>query len=473
MRVYEKISSLKTKLQNLTRNIKNCQKDQTFHFSPFSRKQKQVLTWWCKDSPVHDKDGIIADGAIRSGKTVSMSLSFAMWAMSTFNGQNFAMCGKTIGSFRRNVLFWLKLMIKSRGYSVIDRRADNLIIIRKGDTENYFYIFGGKDERSQDLIQGITLAGVFFDEVALMPESFVNQATGRCSVEGSKFWFNCNPDGPYHWFKVNWIDKSTGYLGKERVEQIRKKAAEEEKDPGLKEILYLHFTMDDNLSLSEEIKARYRSMYIGVFFKRYILGLWAAAEGVIYDMFDPEKHVKNIKEFFQILVNGNRYVSCDYGTQNATVFLLWNKGIDGKWYCIREYYYSGRDKGKQKTDAEYADDLKKWLDGTRIKAMIVDPSAASFIAELRKCGYKVIKANNDVLDGIRLVGMLLNLEMLIFSSSCTETIKEFASYIWDDKAAEHGEDKPVKQHDHGCDAVRYFVSTVLSSKVARLREISR
>lgn len=473
MRVYEKISSLKEKLQKLKQNIKSRQKGQTFHFSPFSRKQKQVLTWWCKDSPVHDKDGIIADGAIRSGKTVSMSLSFAMWAMSTFNGQNFAMCGKTIGSFRRNVLFWLKLMLKSRGYSVIDRRADNLIIIRKGDTENYFYIFGGKDERSQDLIQGITLAGVFFDEVALMPESFVNQATGRCSVEGSKFWFNCNPDGPYHWFKVNWIDKSTGYLGKERVEQIRKKAAEEGKDPGLKEILYLHFTMDDNLSLSEEIKARYCSMYIGVFFKRYILGLWAAAEGVIYDMFDPEKHVKNIKEFFQILVNGNRYVSCDYGTQNATVFLLWNKGIDGKWYCIREYYYSGRDKGKQKTDAEYADDLKKWLDGTRIKAMIVDPSAASFIAELRKRGYKVIKANNDVLDGIRLVGMLLNLEMLIFSSSCTETIKEFASYIWDEKAAEHGEDKPVKQHDHGCDAVRYFVSTVLSSKVARLREISR
>ena len=473
MRVYEKISSLKEKLQKLKQNIKSRQKGQTFHFSPFSRKQKQVLTWWCKDSPVHDKDGIIADGAIRSGKTVSMSLSFAMWAMSTFNGQNFAMCGKTIGSFRRNVLFWLKLMLKSRGYSVIDRRADNLIIIRKGDTENYFYIFGGKDERSQDLIQGITLAGVFFDEVALMPESFVNQATGRCSVEGSKFWFNCNPDGPYHWFKVNWIDKSTGYLGKERVEQIRKKAAEEGKDPGLKEILYLHFTMDDNLSLSEEIKARYRSMYLGVFFKRYILGLWAAAEGVIYDMFDPEKHVKNIKEFFQILVNGNRYVSCDYGTQNATVFLLWNKGIDGKWYCIREYYYSGRDKGKQKTDAEYADDLKKWLDGTRIKAMIVDPSAASFIVELRKRGYKVIKANNDVLDGIRLVGMLLNLEMLIFSSSCTETIKEFASYIWDEKAAEHGEDKPVKQHDHGCDAVRYFVSTVLSSKVARLREISR
>lgn len=467
MRVYEKISSLKEKLQKLKQNIKSRQKGQTFHFSPFSRKQKQVLTWWCKDSPVHDKDGIIADGAIRSGKTVSMSLSFAMWAMSTFNGQNFAMCGKTIGSFRRNVLFWLKLMLKSRGYSVIDRRADNLIIIRKGDTENYFYIFGGKDERSQDLIQGITLAGVFFDEVALMPESFVNQATGRCSVEGSKFWFNCNPDGPYHWFKVNWIDKSTGYLGKERVEQIRKKAAEEGKDPGLKEILYLHFTMDDNLSLSEEIKARYRSMYVGVFFKRYILGLWAAAEGIIYDMFDEKKHVKKYSEYANLLTNGNRYVSCDYGTQNATVFLLWNKGIDGKWYCTREYYYSGRSEGKQKTDAEYADDLKKWLDGTKIRAMIVDPSAASFIAELRKRGYKVLKADNDVLDGIRLVGTLLNQEKLVFDASCAETRKEFASYIWDEKAVAGGEDKPVKQWDHCMDAARYMCSTVIGRKTAR------
>lgn len=334
MRVYEKISSLKTKLQNLTRNIKNCQKDQTFHFSPFSRKQKQVLTWWCKDSPVHDKDGIIADGAIRSGKTVSMSLSFVMWAMSTFNGQNFAMCGKTIGSFRRNVLFWLKLMLKSRGYSVTDRRADNLILIRKGDAENYFYIFGGKDERSQDLIQGITLAGVFFDEVALMPESFVNQATGRCSVEGSKFWFNCNPDGPYHWFKLNWIDK-------------RKE----------KQLLYLHFTMDDNLSLSEKIKTRYRNMYTGVFYKRYILGLWAMAEGIIYDMFSEAQHVKDPSLFEKLLLDSNRYVSCDYGTQNATVFLLWEKGTDGVWYCTKEYYYSGREEGKQKTDAEYADDL--------------------------------------------------------------------------------------------------------------------
>lgn len=407
---------------------------QFFKFEPFSKKQRKVLNWWTKDSPVKEYDGIIADGAIRSGKTVSMSLSFALWAMSSFNGQNFAMCGKTIGSFRRNVLFWLKLMLKSRGYRVADHRADNLVIITKGSTENYFYIFGGKDERSQDLIQGITLAGVFFDEVALMPESFVNQATGRCSVDGSKFWFNCNPDGPYHWFKLNWIDKC-----KE------------------KQLLYLHFMMDDNLSLSEKVKTRYRSMYTGVFYKRYILGLWAMAEGIIYDMFDAAKHIVTGRQE----AIGSKYVSVDYGTQNATVYLLWEKSRKGQWTATKEYYYSGREEGAQKTDSEYADDMEKFLDGLTVESIIVDPAAASFIAELKKRGLRVKKAKNDVLDGIRFVGNLLNLGLLLFSEDCKETIKEFGSYIWDDKALEHGEDRPVKQYDHCMDAVRYFAYTIV------------
>lgn len=416
-----------------------------FHFQPFSKKQRQVLNWWTEESPVKNCDGIIADGAIRSGKTVSMSLSFVLWAMSSFSGQNFAMCGKTIGSFRRNVLFWLKLMLKSRGYTVADHRADNLVVISRGDVENYFYIFGGKDERSQDLIQGITLAGVFFDEVALMPESFVNQATGRCSVDGSKFWFNCNPDGPYHWFKQNWIDR-------------RKE----------KHLIYLHFTMDDNLSLSEAVKQRYREMYSGVFYKRYIQGLWCMAEGIIYDMFSEDHHVRKLKDFAGQLIGHNRYVSCDYGTQNATVFLLWEKGLDGVWYCTREYYYSGRDTGKQKTDSQYADDLEKWLNGTRIRGIIADPAAASFIAELRKRGYKVVKAKNDVEDGIRLVSTLLNLGKIVFEEGCVNTRKEFASYIWDEKAAEYGEDKPVKQFDHAMDALRYFCYTILNNQTARI-----
>jgi len=417
-------------------------------YQRLSTRQNLAMTWWNRPG-FEVYDGIICDGSIRSGKTVAMTVGFIMWAMTRFDGCNFAICGKTIESLRRNVTSNLPVWLAGV-FSFKEHRTENKIVVSANGKSNSFYLFGGKDESSAALIQGITLAGILLDEVALMPESFVNQATARCSVEGAKLWFNCNPEGPSHWFYTKWV-----------LEASKRK------------MLHLHFTMDDNLSLDEEVKARYRSMYVGVFFKRYILGLWAAAEGVIYDMFDEARHVRDIKDFFQLLINGNRYVSCDYGTQNATVFLLWNKGRDGVWYCIREYYYSGRDKGRQKTDSEYADDLKKWLDGTKIKAIIVDPSAASFIAELRKRGYKVLKANNDVLDGIRLVGMLLNLELLKFASSCTETIKEFASYIWDEKALERGEDKPVKQHDHSCDAVRYFVSTVLGSKVARLREISR
>ena len=413
-------------------------KQKVFKFQPFSEKQNRILTWWTAKSAVKDMDGIIADGAIRSGKTISMSLSFVMWAMSTFDNQSFGMAGKTIGSFRRNVLFWLKLMLFSRGYRYKDHRADNLLEVSKGNVTNYFYIFGGKDERSQDLIQGITLAGMFFDEVALMPESFVNQATGRLSVDGSKMWFNCNPDGPYHWFKVNWIDKKID-----------------------KRLIYLHFTMDDNLSLSERIKERYRSMYSGVFYQRYIQGLWTVAEGVIFDMFDVARHVYNaVIEF----LTTESYVSIDYGTQNATVFLLWKKGKDNVWYCVKEYYYSGRDSKKQKTDVQFADELEEFVKDCNIKRIVVDPSAASFIAELKTRGFKIKKANNDVLDGIRFTGSLLNADKIRFHADCVNTIKEFSAYIWDVKAADKGEDKPIKSNDHAMDAVRYFCYTIIKKE---------
>ena len=431
--IKDRIKKLKDKVEKMKSSRGNTVKKATIKFSPFSKKQKKVLTWWLPNSPVSDKDGIIADGAIRSGKTISMSLSYSIWAMSNFNGQSFGMCGKTIGSFRRNVLFWLKLMLKSRGYKVEDKRADNLMVVSKGDITNYFYIFGGKDERSQDLIQGITLAGCFFDEVALMPESFVNQATGRCSVDGSKFWFNCNPDGPYHWFKTNWIDK------------------QEEKN-----ILYLHFTMDDNLSLSEKIKKRYAGMYSGIFYKRYILGLWVVAEGIIYSMFDKEKHVVKASDYQY----KEYYVSCDYGTQNPTSFGLWGKTLDNKHVMIKEYYYSGRTTGVQKTDLEYSKDLKEFTKDYKIKYVILDPSAASFKAQLIKDGFKVIKAKNSVLDGIRLVASY-------------DTFKEFSSYIWDDEACKKGEDKPVKEHDHSMDQIRYYCMTIVGNKGKSKRTLNR
>lgn len=408
-----------------------------FKFQPFSRKQLKVLTWWMDDSPVKDKDAIIADGAIRAGKTLPMSLSFVIWAMATFNGQNLGMAGKTIGALRRNVIILLKLMLKARGYSVKDHRADNLLVISKHGVVNFFYLFGGKDERSQDLIQGITLAGMYFDEVALMPQSFVNQATARCSVDGSKLWFNCNPEGPYHWFKVDWIDKITE-----------------------KNAVHLHFTMDDNLSLSERIKERYRRMYSGVFFKRYILGLWVMAEGVIYDMYNEAVHkVPTVdREYIEY------YVAIDYGIQNPTTFGLWGK-YQGKWYKVKEYHYDGRATTRQKTDEEYYQDLETFVGDIPIKGVIVDPSAASFIVTIKKHGkFKAIHAKNDVLDGIRNVATALNQKMIYYNDCCIETFREFFSYVWDEKAAERGEDKPVKQNDHQMDADRYFVNTILFGK---------
>lgn len=414
----------------------------TFKFEPFSNKQKKVLTWWNENSPYNDYYAIIADGSARSGKTVSMSLSYIIWANTTYNGYNFGLCGKTIGSLRRNVLGPLKQMLKGLGYTVKDKRADNLLVI-SGKTKygevhtNNFYLFGGKDESSQDLIQGITLAGCFFDEVVLMPESFVNQATVRCSVTGAKLWFNCNPEGPYHWFKLNWVDK---------VEE--------------KKVLYLHFTMKDNLSLADDTRKRYESMYSGVFYQRYILGLWVQAQGIIYDMFDSEKHrVKTVDRDYM-----KYYISCDYGTQNATVFLLWGY-VGGKWYIVDEYYYSGRDTSKQKTDEEYHEDLVEFANGRKIQKVIIDPSASSFIACIRKHRiFKVLKADNDVVPGIREVANAILQEKFYINDICTNTLTEMYSYVWDEKASQRGEDKPSKTNDHAMDAMRYFVKSVLHKK---------
>lgn len=179
----------------------------SIRFDEFSKKQLQVLTWWCDPSPYSHYNGIIADGSIRAGKTVAMAVSFFLWAMESYDRENFAMCGKTVGSFRRNVWHWLKMVLLARGWTIEESYSENTVVVNNHRHENYFYIFGGRDESSQDLIQGLTLAGLYCDEVALMPESFVNQATGRCSVSGAKTWFNCNPESPMHWFLKNWIEK--------------------------------------------------------------------------------------------------------------------------------------------------------------------------------------------------------------------------------------------------------------------------
>lgn len=422
-----------------------------FKFSEFSLKQKKVLTWWQPGSPHADKDALIADGSVRAGKTVVMSLSYVEWAMTCFQDCNFGMAGKTIGSFRRNVVRPLKRMLKGRGYKVKDRRSDNLLEITKGKRVNFFYIFGGKDESSQDLIQGITLAGMFFDEVALMPESFVNQATARCSVAGAKFWFNCNPAGPYHWFKKAWLD--------EPEEDSEEKTVK-------RSVLHIHFTMRDNLSLDEKTIRRYEGMYTGIFYKRYILGLWVLAEGIIYDMFDDELNTfddADLPPGFKSLAR--RYIAIDYGTSNPMVFLeIWDDG-ETCW-VLNEYYYDGRSKGVQKEDSQYAEDFMQFVGaGEDPIYTVLDPSAASFKVALRNRGVRIKEADNAVEDGIRMVQtMFAKRKLRIHRKNCPNTLKEISSYMWDEKAAQRGVEKPVKLLDHACDALRYFVKTIIKPR---------
>ena len=399
---------------------------------PISNKQKQILAF-----PFTKYDALIADGAIRSGKTVFMMVAFVDDAMRRFNNQRFGICGKTVDSTVKNIITpYVGLNYAQEKYAITWKRTDKLLVISDGEHENIFEIFGGKDESSFMLIQGRTLAGVLFDEVALQPQSFVEQALARCSVEGSRFWFNCNPDVPNHWFYQSWVQK-----------------------PKEHNALHLHFELEDNPSLSEKIINRYKTMYSGVFYRRYILGEWCVAEGLVYDFGED-----NITD--ETPTSGEYYLSIDYGTMNPFSCGLWCV-LGGKAVRIKEYYYSGRGEKVMKTDEEYCDEVDKLTKDYTISKVIVDPSAASFIASLRKRGYSVQKANNDVIDGIRRTSVYLKEGKVLIHRNCADAIREFGLYRWDDKSTE---DKVIKENDHAMDEIRYFCNTVLKHKFKQNNE---
>ena len=398
----------------------------------FSKKQKTVLTWWVPGNPFHSREAILCDGAVRSGKTLAMGLSFFLWAMVCFDGKKFGVCGKTISSLRRNVLSEILPKLEGLGAVWREKRSENLVTVEFRGRKNQFYIFGGRDESSASLIQGITFAGVLLDEVALMPRSFVEQACARCSVPGSRLWFNCNPAGPSHWFYREWI------LQAEKRNCLR-----------------LHFTMEDNPSLTEEIRRRYERLYTGVFYRRFILGQWAQAEGRVYDFFGPEM-VGTAPQHCD-----KWYVSCDYGTVNPTSMGLWGRH-EGVWYRVKEFYFDSRQAQHQMTDEEYAGALETLAGGRSISAVIVDPSAASFIEVLRRNGWKVRKADNDVLSGIRLTSDALKTGKIVICEGCCDCIREMDEYVWD--LSSGSKDRVKKEHDHAMDDMRYFVATVLQSK---------
>ena len=381
-------------------------------------------------SPDFTRDAIICDGAVRSGKTFCMSLSFVFWTFYAFRGGDFGLCGKTIRSLRRNMVTPVLPLLKSLGFECCEKLSQNCLTVRSGGVEHRFYLFGGKDEGAAALIQGVTLSGVLFDEVALMPRSFVEQAMARCSVTGSRFWFNCNPEHPEHWFYREWI-----------LQAERKNA------------LYLHFTMDDNPSLSDKVRRRYERLYSGVFYERFVLGKWVAVYGAVYPfMADEEMYSDPPSDGFTGFA-----ISCDYGTVNPTSMGLWGKK-DGVWYRIDEYYYDSRREGFQKTDEEHYKALKELAGGRKISRVVVDPSAASFIQVIRRYGeFEVRPAQNDVINGIRKVSAALKNGSVRICKNCTAARREFQLYRWD---SAKNTDSPVKENDHAMDDIRYFTASV-------------
>lgn len=393
--------------------------------STFSKKQGEILKFAFSDEGV-----LICDGAVRSGKTIVMSFAFVLWAMANFDRTNFAICGKTVSNAERNILRPFQ-QIEGMPFTMQYRISTRMLTVQCAGRENYFYLFGGKDESSYTLIQGLTLAGVLFDEVALMPKSFVDQAIARTlSFKNAKIWFNCNPESPNHWFYKEWLVDKT------------------------KEAKHLHFLMNDNPILGKEEIKRAERLFTGVFYDRYILGMWVISEGLVYD-FGEDNITDDIPQ------NGEYYVSIDYGTMNPFSAGLWCV-LGNKAIRVKEYYYNGREKSIQRTDEEYADEVDRLCEGKNIYRVIVDPSAASFIAALKRRGYLVLKANNDVLDGIRRTAVYLKNGNIKIHRSCVDSIAEFGLYRWDDKATD---DRVIKENDHAMDDIRYFCNTVMRKKV--------
>lgn len=400
--------------------------------STLSEKQKKVLCWAHGDDG--DKyDSIICDGAVRSGKTAAMTLGFVYWAMRYFSNSGFAICGKTVGSVERNIIEPLMNMSDVTAYYGVEYLASkNKLIINEGRRKNVFYIFGGKDDASASLIQGVTLSGVFFDEVALMPQSFVEQAIARTlSVKGAKLWFNCNPEHPDHWFYREWICDADGENNKR--------------------ILHLHFLMSDNPALGEDEINRAKSLYSGAFLRRYIYGEWVAADGLVYGDTPPEVGDYSDK-------TGKYFISVDYGVHNPFSMGLWcvSKGVA---YRIAEYYHDSRKTRRQLTDEEYYEQLTILAGNRAIRSVIVDPSAGSFITLIRRRGrYNVLGAKNDVINGIRTTASMLRSGRVKIDEKCTDILREFRLYCWD---GDSDADRVVKENDHAMDDMRYFCYTVL------------
>ncbi len=369
----------------------------------------------------------IFEGPVRAGKSFSALIRFIEFCRSGPKG-DLLLAGKSERTVKNNIIRPLQDLVGAA------------VQYRSGKGEVYMYdrmmiVCGANDERAEHKIRGTTLAGALIDEATLMPESFFKQVLSRMSVPKAQLFCSTNPDSPYHWLKTEFMDRR-----KELNCTVHS------------------FHIDDNPSLTEEFKESLKREYRGLWYKRFIEGLWVVAEGAIYDFFDEAIHVIPYKQS-----NATKYVlGIDYGTTNPCVFLLIGYNANGypNMWVEKEYYYDSKIALRQKSDYDYVLDLIDFMAGYGIDTIYIDPSAASLKQEMMRNGiYNIMDANNDVVPGIRFVGQLVANGTLKICSECVETRKEFSTYVWDEKASQRGEDKPVKRNDHALDALRYAIFT--------------
>lgn len=416
-------------------------------WKPFSPKQRDFIE--------HSTAKMnIATGSVRSGKTIACSVRWIFYIM-TGPQADYCMMGKSLGTLKRNVINDLFDILGKSNIKWVDRQQGELQIFGKR-----VYAIGAATEEAEERIRGATFAGAYCDEANLYPESVWMQLQARLSIPGAKTFANCNPDSPYHWFYKKVLRNKT----------IDKKVWQ--------------FSMDDNLSLTEEYKRQLASQFSGVFKKRFIDGKWCVADGKIYDTFDPEKHVINTLEVVNKIPEVDReyYIGCDQGT---SVTCSWSIMCKDKRrdisYKICEYYYEAKEERKQKDDAQYFADFQKLLVATippkflqKHKLPVYgDPAAASWDAMLTNHGYNFRHADNDVVEGIKFVLNLINAGKYYIDKSCKRTIEEYENYSWDEKAQEKGEDKPRKVFDHACDSDRYALYTHNKNNASGIYRIRR
>ncbi|WP_280273383.1 PBSX family phage terminase large subunit [Nocardia wallacei] len=393
----------------------------------------------------------VLEGSVRSGKTIGSLMDWVEFIRTGPEG-NLLMAGRTERTLINNLLLPLQ-EIYGADRVVINTGAGTVTICGR-----MVLLVGANNEAARTKIQGLTLAGAYVDEAATLPESFWNMLVSRMSVQGAKIWATCNPEGPQHWFLTKWLHRAKLWIDGDGVFHDRRDKFRDLPPEDPDRPLNLHritFTLDDNShNLPPDYVANTKASYTGLFYQRMILGRWALADGMIYEAFDASRHVipaSDVPALSRVLGLG-----VDYGTTNPTAGLLLGLGVDGRLYVIDEWA------PQRGTDAELSQSLTEWLTDNKHEPdwVFVDPAAASFKLQLyRDSRARVADAENSVLDGIRTVAALLSSGQLLITDRCTHLLDEVPGYVWDPKASEKGEDKPVKFADHFCDALRYAVAS--------------